>query len=88
MGNSQSRPSPGEVAQEKALLERLRTLQLDRQGGWDEDYVYVGDKKQSDQMNEKSPVVSEPREPREPEGLSVSEAERWQTELLRDPKNR
>lgn len=60
-------------------------MQLDKKGASDEDYVHVGAKNQGGQASEKGPRVAEPREP---ESLSVSDAERWQEALLKDPKNR
>ena len=74
MGAYQSKVS----VQEKIVIDRLRALQVEGEGGGDEDYVCV-----SPPVSEKSVVGS-----RTPEALSVPVVEKWQDALLSDPKNR
>lgn len=59
---------------EKAVMDRLRNVQLD-----DEDYVEV------DSGSEKRGLGGADRSP---EGLSLSLVTSWQTSILDDPKNR
>lgn len=72
MGAEQSKQTPTTM-HEKAVLERLRTLQVH-----DDDYVEIT----SDKKAALGPLV------REAEGLPVPVLQLWQTDVLKDPKNR
>lgn len=76
MGNSQSNSS-GVVAQEK-LVEQLTALQLRnrvKQQELEKEYVHVDFKESTPVHREGSQTVS------------ISAAEKWEKELLEDPKN-
>jgi bleomycin hydrolase len=77
MGSNQSRPSD---EQEKAALEKLRALQLEKKSGL-EGYVYVNSEKDTQ-------GVQAILDSRTPESVPVSRMAEWQDELLDDPKNR
>lgn len=73
MGSYQSKITP---EAEKAMLERLRTLDINDDES-EEEFVHVGSEKDGDV-----------RLVRKAEGLSVSQLNSWQSQALRDPKNR
>jgi bleomycin hydrolase len=77
MGSNQSRPAD---EQEKAALEGLGALQLEK-AGLEEGYVYVDSEK--DTKHVRAVLDS-----RTPESVPVSRMAEWQDELLDDPKNR
>ncbi|KAF2458574.1 bleomycin hydrolase [Lineolata rhizophorae] len=72
MGSSQSRVD--ESAVREKLVERLRALEMRRDDGIDKDYVCVGDA---------PPLYSEYSK-----NVSIATAEKWEEELMQDPKNR
>ena len=74
MGAQQSKTA---VENEKALLNRLRSLQFEEYDGGD-DYVHVAGEKAS----------NEGWLHRDPEGLALQLTRDWQSKLLEDPKNR
>ncbi|KAI1307540.1 peptidase C1-like family protein [Xylaria venustula] len=74
MGAQQSKPSS---ENEKALLDRLRSLQLETTEAGD-DFVHVDDEK----------AAFDGRLDRSPEGLALPLTHDWQAKLLEDPKNR
>lgn len=76
MGSYQSKVSPETASHEKAILERLRSMQLSDDAPED-DFVHVDDEKRTS-----------PRLTRQPEGLPVHLMGSWQSTLLEDPKNR
>ena len=78
MGSQQSKQSSAAALHEKAVLQRLQSLQLDKLAG-EEDYVHV--------ENEKT-AGSGIYVLRGAEGLNISAVEEWQSTLLKDPKNR
>ncbi|KAG6367756.1 hypothetical protein INS49_001951 [Diaporthe citri] len=81
MGAYQSKPT----AAERAIIDRLRTLDIEKkQAANDDGYVEVDDFESSGSLNEKT--LSALRRP--PTTLDVSQLENWQTKLLEDPKNR
>lgn len=61
---------------EKAVLERIRSLQVDDDA--EENYVHVYSEKGLHDITSNW----------EPEGLAVTLVESWQSKLLQDPKNR
>ncbi|KAI0540346.1 peptidase C1-like family protein [Xylaria digitata] len=74
MGAQQSKPSH---ENEKAVLDRLRSLQFEQSETGD-DFVYVDGEK----------AVFDGKLHRSPEGLGIKLTQDWQTKLLEDPKNR
>ncbi|KKY35778.1 putative cysteine proteinase 1 [Diaporthe ampelina] len=81
MGAYQSKPT----AAERAIIDRLRTLDLEeKQAANDDGYVEVDDLEWSGSLNEKTLGALR----RSPTTLDVSQLENWQTKLLEDPKNR
>ncbi|KAK3695410.1 peptidase C1B, bleomycin hydrolase [Podospora appendiculata] len=80
MGSYQSKLSHEATPHEKAVLDRLSSLQLDKDNA-DDDYVCIANA----QTNEKVLDLSKSREP---EAVSVSVVTKWQDTLLSDPKNR
>lgn len=85
MGNTQSKVPAHVAARDKALLERLRSMQLEKKDTSDDDYVHVQHfEKDSDPATEGMTDLKT----RLPKGLSISDAQKWQASLLRDPKNR
>lgn len=81
MGAYQSKPT----AAERAVLDRLRTLDLEKkQAANDDGYVEVDGFEASSSLNEKTLGALR----RSPTTLDVSQLENWQTKLLKDPKNR
>ncbi|KAK1758602.1 putative bleomycin hydrolase [Echria macrotheca] len=80
MGAQQSKLPEATWSHEKALIERLRALQLEK-GRIDDGYVHVS-------TTEKSDGVVDISKSRQPEGLSVDQMAKWQDTLLEDPKNR
>ena len=85
MGSQQSKPALEVAAHEKAVLERLRSMQLESKTGADEGYVYVDNGAEA--LNEKASSRATPLM-REAEDLSVEQLQEWQKQLLEDPKNR
>ncbi|KAK4124834.1 peptidase C1B, bleomycin hydrolase [Parathielavia appendiculata] len=81
MGSNQSRPFDEASDHEKAASERLGTLQLEKESGLEEDYVYVNCEKGKQGIQA---VLNS----RKPESIPVSRTAEWQDELLEDPKNR
>lgn len=78
MGAEQSKPT----AAERAVVERLRALELEKRQAVNEDgYVELSS---ADGTNEKTLEALR----RSPTTLDVSELEDWQSKLLQDPKNR
>jgi hypothetical protein len=80
MGAQQSSSSSEKIAQEKAILERLRSVQL---GIAEDDYVNIDNGGSS-----KEKGYSLDLQQREPEGLSVQIVRTWQSIFLQNPKNR
>lgn len=80
MGVTQSKLPAQATAHEKAVLDRLRALQMDEREGLD---GYVDVTAIEGGTSEKIPTAS-----REPETVSVSVIAEWQDALLKDPKNR
>ncbi|KAK6224813.1 peptidase C1-like family protein [Colletotrichum tabaci] len=84
MGSQQSKAAV-DASNEKALLERLRRIQVA-----DDNFVNVDGSSSSSSSsasgadNEKSDV----RLTREPEGLPVQQTQSWQSRFLSDPKNK
>lgn len=84
MGAQQSKTAV-DASNEKALLERLRRIQVA-----DDNFVNVDGSSPSSSSsasgadNEKSDV----RLTREPEGLPVQQTQSWQSRFLSDPKNK
>jgi bleomycin hydrolase len=78
MGAQQSKTSPETAMHEKAVLDRLRSLHLERSDAGD-DFIHVGDSEKA---------ASNGKLEREPEGLAIHLTYDWQTKLLEDPKNR
>ncbi|KAK3365160.1 peptidase C1B, bleomycin hydrolase [Lasiosphaeria ovina] len=76
-------PAEGVTMHEKAVLQRLRSLQLEDNSA-EEGYVYVDDSK-LEKGEKAAKAISKSRRP---EPISVVRAEEWQDALLRDPKNR
>lgn len=85
MGNSQSKVPSDAAMHDKALLDRLRSMQLEKKEAADEEYVHVECFEKSHDSNTED--ISKLKS-RSPKGLSVSEVEKWQDSLLKDPKNR
>ncbi|KAK0729923.1 peptidase C1B, bleomycin hydrolase [Lasiosphaeris hirsuta] len=81
MGSYQSKLPADVSTHEKAVIERLRALQLENKQDADEEYIYVS----SDRINEKTRDLAKSRQP---EAVSVSVITKWQDTLLSDPKNR
>jgi len=81
MGSYQSKLPADATAHEKAVLDRLRSLQLENRDPVDDEYDYISDGKTS----EKAYAAAKSRQP---ESVSVSEMAKWQDALLDDPKNR
>jgi len=84
MGSYQSKVSPEAALHEKQVLERLRAMNLQSNRHSDDGFVVV---------NEDGRVVNEKANGglvarREAEGLSASQMQAWQSQLLADPKNR
>jgi bleomycin hydrolase len=77
MGAQQSKTTCEMAMHEKAVLERLRMLQLEH-NVTEDDFVHVDDEK----------VAFDGNLDRSPEGLSLQLTQDWQTKLLEDPKNR
>ncbi|KAK5660682.1 hypothetical protein OQA88_12046 [Cercophora sp. LCS_1] len=78
MGSQQSKlPSDAE----KAVIDRLRALELEKRDG-DDDYVCIA----NDATNEKG--AFDVAKARQPETVSISLMSKWQGALLNDPKNR
>ncbi|KAJ9155624.1 hypothetical protein NKR23_g1856 [Pleurostoma richardsiae] len=84
MGSQQSKASPEAVAHEKAVIERLRAMQLDQKAPTDEGYVYVDSDNQA--ANEKA--MGSLKIQRDAGDIAVSQMQQWQDALLEDPKNR
>ena len=80
MGSQQTKVTPEVVAHEKALLDRLRALQLENKEAGD--YVFVHDSANEKRANGGTVAV------RAAEDISVEQAQEWQKRLLEDPKNR
>lgn len=80
MGSGQSTPS----AAERAVVERLRALELEKKAAVNEDGFVEVDSLSSGSLNEKTLDALR----RFPTTLDVSQLENWQTKLLEDPKNR
>ncbi|KAK3336933.1 peptidase C1B, bleomycin hydrolase [Cercophora scortea] len=80
MGSYQSKISHEATPHEKAVLDRLSSLQLDKDNT-DDEYVCIG----NSSTNEKVLDLSKSREPEE---VEVSVVTKWQDTLLSDPKNR
>jgi bleomycin hydrolase len=81
MGSYQSKLPADATAHEKAVLDRLRTLQLEKRELVDDEYDYISD----GSLAEKACGAAKSRQP---ETISVAEMEKWQDALLDDPKNR
>jgi hypothetical protein len=83
MGNLSTKTSLEATPHEKAIIQRLRQMQLERDNSAEDDeYVHVG----SEQVSEKN--IRDMIQARSPGGLSVSLMEMWQNLVLEDPKNR
>lgn len=81
MGAHPSKPT----AAEKAIIDRLRTLDLEKKEAANDDgYVEVDEFVSSGSLNEKTLDALR----RSPTNLDVSQLEDWQAKLLDDPKNR
>lgn len=81
MGSYQSKPT----AAERAIIDRLRTLDLEKkQAANDDGYVEVDEFEPSGSLNEKTLGALR----RSPTTLDISQLENWQYKLLEDPKNR
>ncbi|RYP62744.1 hypothetical protein DL771_009589 [Monosporascus sp. 5C6A] len=78
MGAPQSKVAPETAMHEKAVLERIQSLQIEDTDSGD-NYVYVD--------SEKGPIHNIASD-RQPEGLAIRLLESWQSKLLQDPKNR
>jgi len=81
MGSYQSKLPASATEQEKAVLDRLRTLEPENREFVDDGYEYLSNEK--DGGNAAHVLKS-----RHPETVSVSETAKWQDTLLADPKNR
>ncbi|KAI4602155.1 hypothetical protein KJ359_009392 [Pestalotiopsis sp. 9143b] len=79
MGSTQSKPTPELVLHEKAVLERLQSMEEDFSEviEGDEEFIHVG-----------HGIKSDVRLRREAEVLPVELLGSWQSKVLRDPKNR
>lgn len=86
MGSYQSKQSPEGAMHEKAVIERLRAIQLENKDSSEEGYVLVNDGKQPGSLNEKA--MGAMKLSRQPGNVSVSQMQQWQSHLLEDPKNR
>lgn len=73
MGAQQSKPAAA-LNNEKLVMERLRSFQLQEAGGDDDSYVHIS-------SSEKARPSTSPK-------LAVSTVGKWEHELLQDPKNR
>lgn len=71
---------------EKAVIDRLRAMQLENRESSDEGYVLVGNGKPTETLNEKA--LGALKLARQPGNISVSQMQQWQSHLLQDPKNR
>lgn len=81
MGAHLSKPT----AAEKAIIDRLRTLDIEKKEAANDDgYVEVDGFASSGSLNEKTFDALR----RSPTNLDVSQLEDWQAKLLDDPKNR
>lgn len=81
MGAEQSKPT----AAERAVVERLRALELEKRQAVNEDgYVELDSADSNGYTNEKTLEALR----RSPTTLDVSQLEDWQSKLLEDPKNR
>ncbi len=87
MGTNQSKTTREVSSHEKAVIECLRSMQLQNKESSDEGYVYVQilPKDQGGAVNEKAD--ERPRLARDA-SLSVSQMQEWQSNLLLDPKSR
>ncbi|KAL2016456.1 hypothetical protein VTK56DRAFT_3507 [Thermocarpiscus australiensis] len=82
MGSNQSRLPAEAALNEKVVLERLRTLQLEKKDSLEDGYVYINSEKATNR--EARDLVDS----RQPETVPVSRMSEWQDALLKDPKNR
>lgn len=85
MGAYQSKLPADLAPRDKAVIDRLRALELENKAGSDDEYVYVGD---SDTQEKGAAGSTDISKSRKPESVSVSLMEVWQAALLEDPKNR
>lgn len=76
MGAHQSKPTAGAELDEKLIMQRVQALQLKSHEFQEDDYVQVEKGERSSKYTSTST------------GLSISGLERWEHELLQDPKNR
>ncbi|KAK0655857.1 peptidase C1B, bleomycin hydrolase [Cercophora newfieldiana] len=81
MGSYQSKLPADATAHETAVIDRLRSLQLEKRELVDDGYDYISDGK----AGQKACAVGKSRQPGT---VSVSEMVKWQEALLDDPKNR
>ncbi|KAK8040546.1 bleomycin hydrolase [Apiospora marii] len=91
MGSYPSKVSPETAAHEKAVLERLRTFQINEAddgvgGDHDDGFVYVLDSEKGGGKGGSS--ISRNKLARSPEPLPVELMGAWQSKVLEDPKNR
>ncbi|EOO01655.1 putative bleomycin hydrolase protein [Phaeoacremonium minimum UCRPA7] len=86
MGSYQSKLSPEAAMHEKAVIDRLRAMQLENRESSDEGYVLVSNGKPTETLNEKA--LGALKLARQPGNISVSQMQQWQSHLLQDPKNR
>lgn len=80
MGSEQSKPT----AAQRAVVERLRALELEKKQAINEDGFVEVDSCEQSSPNEKTLDALR----RSPSTLDVGQLEDWQTRLLQDPKNR
>lgn len=77
MGNQQSKHTAESLLREKLIIDRLQAISIRDRTSDDEDYVCVD----SEEKRTMKYVSENP-------SLSTSAVEKWQHELLQDPKNR
>ena len=82
MGAQESKLPASAAAHQRAVVDRLRALQLEKIDGADDGYVHVDE---DGNANEKAHQLAIARQP---ETLRVELIEKWQEALLEDPKNR
>lgn len=71
---------------DRALLERLRSINLEKRDGPDEkEHAFAAE---NEKDHQDGVVLSRRQLARSPEGLAISDVSQWQTALLKDAKNR
>ncbi|KAK0633171.1 peptidase C1B, bleomycin hydrolase [Immersiella caudata] len=82
MGSYQSKLPADATAHEKAVVDRLRALQLENRELVDDEYDYISEGRLGEE------ACGTVAKSRQPETVSVSDMMKWQEALLDDPKNR